>query len=94
MPLPNAKFELGQTVATPGALEALDQNGIAPIVILARHVAGDWGVLDAHDTAANEAALMHAARILSSYPLPDGGKVWCITERDRSVTTILLPSEY
>jgi hypothetical protein len=30
---------------------------------------------------------------LSSYEVP-AGKVWIITEADRSVTTILLPEEY
>jgi hypothetical protein len=32
-------------------------------------------------------------RILSSYEVL-AGKVWIITEADRSITTILLPEEY
>jgi hypothetical protein len=42
-----------------------------------------------------EYGLKHGFRLLSSYPLPrTGATVWIITERDRSVTTILLPEEY
>jgi hypothetical protein len=36
----------------------------------------------------------HGLRILSSYSLPTGAKVWVITEADRSSTCLLLPSEY
>jgi len=32
-------------------------------------------------------------RVLSSYEVGEG-RVWIITEADRSVTTILLPEEY
>jgi hypothetical protein len=62
--------------------------------LLARHVAGDWGELDAEDQRANEDALVTSARILSAYVLPSGVKVWILTEADRSATTVLLPEEY
>jgi hypothetical protein len=38
--------------------------------------------------------LQAGKRLLSSYALSNGGKVWVITEADRSVTTILLPDDY
>ena len=60
----------------------------------ARHARGDWGDLDAHDRAANKGALQIGARIFSSYRMPDGEKLWIITEADRSSTTALLPGEY
>jgi hypothetical protein len=41
------KFSLGQTVATPGALDALSAVGQTPIDPLRRHIAGDWGDLGA-----------------------------------------------
>jgi hypothetical protein len=100
MPLPHAKFELGQTTATHGALAALMDNELSPIVFLARHVRGDWGDLSENDRAANERALIpdpesgECDRLLSAYTLPDGSKIWVITEWDRSLTTVLLPSEY
>jgi hypothetical protein len=37
------KFPLGQLVATPGALGALEEAGQLPGDFLSRHVAGDWG---------------------------------------------------
>jgi len=87
-------FELGVVVATPGALEALSEAETLPVELLERHAAGDWGELDGHDRRENERSLKHGWRILSSYSLSTGAKVWIITEADRSSTCILLPSEY
>lgn len=94
-------FTLGTVVATPGALALLAQYGIQPLELLRRHVSGDWGELCSSDKHANSLALVNGERILSSYSLdkqkpadPDGVRVWILTERDRSVTTVLRPSEY
>lgn len=88
------KFELGQCVITPGAIVALEFNGISALELLHRHATGDWGDLDADDKQANEAALQTGSRILSAYKLAGGERVWIITEADRSASTILLPEEY
>ena len=85
------RFELGRVVATPGALDLLARWDLDDL--LRRHHRGDWGEMDAHDRRANERALRDGARLLSSYPVGDG-KVWIITEADRSSTCVLLPSEY
>jgi hypothetical protein len=61
---------------------------------LARHQSGDWGDLDEADKRENEVSLEKGFRLLSAYTLTTGVKVWIITERDRSATTILLPAEY
>jgi len=87
-------FPLGQVVATPGALAALEEAGQLPQEFLHRHVAGDWGELDKQDLQANERALREGQRILSAYSTKNGTRLWLITEWDRSVTTLLLPSEY
>lgn len=89
-----ALFSLGQVVATPGAIELLEQQNVTPIVLLEKHSTGNWGSLCEEDKHANEVALKTDQRILSSYDVGMAGKVWIITEWDRSVTTILLPSEY
>ena len=89
-----ALFSLGQVVGTPGALEALAQAQEEPLELLARHVTGDWGELDDEDMAQNDFSVKNNLRILSSYTLQSGAKIWLITEADRSATTILLPSEY
>ena len=86
-------FPLGRILATPGALKLLRDVGKNPLCFLARHASGDWGDLDPHDRRENGLALKHGRRLLSSYPVGEG-RVWVITEADRSCTTLLLPEEY
>lgn len=88
------KFPLGQTVATPGALEAFRKSSETPLPYLLRHAKGDWGKLCDEDKRLNDDAVGNGTRLLSSYHLRSGEVVWVITESDRSVTTVLLPSEY
>jgi hypothetical protein len=91
---PEPLFELGQVVATPGAIAALQEAQQDPVGLLLRHVTGDWGDLDEEDVKENQLSVEKGFRILSAYPLETGVKVWVITEADRSATTFLLPSEY
>jgi hypothetical protein len=88
------KFELGQVVATPGALSALEQSGEQPGEFLSRHASGDWGNVGEEDSKENEFSLEQGFRLLSSYKLRSGTVIWVITEADRSSTTLLLPDEY
>jgi hypothetical protein len=87
-------FALGQLVATPGALAAMERSGESPAMFLGRHAAGDWGDVDAEDRRSNDLAVRDGTRILSAYRTRRGDKLWIITEADRSATTILLPEEY
>ncbi len=87
-------LELGQIVATPGALAALEESGEQPGDFLARHASGDWGDLCEEDRRENEFSLIHGFRLLSAYRLKNGVKLWVITEADRSATTLLLAGEY
>lgn len=91
---PAIRFPLGQIVATPGALRLLEHHGIGPMLLLARHVQGDWGMVPPDDQIANDKALQYGGRILSSYTLGTNDVLWIITEHDKSMTTILCPSEY
>lgn len=86
------KFELGQIVATQGALSKLAADEI--LASLMRHVRGDWGTLVREDWQANERALRDEGRLFSVYYSTSNTKFYVITEWDRSVTTVLLPSEY
>jgi hypothetical protein len=72
----------------------LDESGESPGIFIKRHVTGDWGEVDDHDQQENEFSVEHGFRLLSSYPVSNGAKIWIITEADRSSTTLLLPSEY
>ncbi len=87
-------FILGDIVATPGALQALESSGQLPLEFLGRHARGDWGDLCAEDRRENALALRAGHRLMSAYTLRNGQKLWIITESDRSVTTLLLPHEY
>ena len=87
------KFSPGQVVFTPGAIDFLQENNVEFRKLLRRHISGDWGDLCEEDQKANDWSVNNEARILSSYKV-GSGKVWIITEADRSATTFLLPSEY
>ncbi len=89
-----AKFLLGQLVATPGALQALQDAGQNALELLSRHQHGDWGELPEEDKKENEFSVLNNLRILSAYTLTTGVKIWVITEADRSSTCLLLPEEY
>ena len=94
------RFELGQLVATPGALETCSHVHMQKSLI--RHLTGDWGCVDKEDAATNAEAVTAGFRILSAYPIDPAtpckgfgeNTIWIITEADRSVTTFLLPDEY
>jgi len=88
-----APLPLGRVVATPGALETILGAGGDPFAYIARHASGDWGALCAFDRRQNEIALRDGYRVFSSYETP-AGRLWVITEADRTATTILLPEEY
>ncbi|MDD2760526.1 MAG: hypothetical protein PHH11_09580 [Methylomonas sp.] len=87
-------FSPGQVVATPGAIALMNGNQIQSLSLLVRHLTGDWGAVPSEDAKANLEALKIGARILSSYPLEGGARIWIITAADRSSTTFLLPEEY
>jgi hypothetical protein len=87
-------FTLGQVVATPGALAALEKAGQQPGDFLSRHVSGDWREVPPEDIKENEFSLHHGFRLLSAYRTNAGDRLWVITESNRSSTCILLPEEY
>ena len=92
-------FSIGKLLATPAALEALEEADVDIIDLIERHIAKDWGDLSDDDKPLNDEALHDGSRILSAYILPTDVKIWIITEAaddkgERAVTTALLPSEY
>jgi hypothetical protein len=91
---PAEPFALGEVVATPGALQAFAEAEENYLPYLRRHAGGDWGDVCPEDASANDEARMTGERLLSSYRLRSGTKVWIVTEADRSSTCILLPEDY
>ena len=85
----SARVALGKVVATPGALDALQEAGQGALEFIRRHVIGDWGALSEEDKQENELSVREGFRILSSDTLKSGVKIWLIAAAERSVTTIL-----
>ena len=94
------KFPTGIVLITPGAVQALQRvagNRYLSLAstLIARHQSGDWGAISPEDAAENELSVREGYRILSAYDLPDeGGRIWIMTEADRSATTLMRPDEY
>lgn len=82
-------FPLGQVLATPGALGL----GVHLGPYLNLHKNGYWGDICKEDWQENDRSLKEGYRLFSAYET-SAGKIWIITEHDRSVTTVLLPEEY
>jgi hypothetical protein len=91
-------FSLGRTVMTTWVRDLASKHGVNLYSLLARHSQGDWGDLSYFDSRRNDEAVDRGdGRILSNYVVPefpDDGRVWIITEHDRSATTVMLPGEY
>jgi len=90
------RFGMGRTLMTQGIQKMIDDEHMSYMALsicLQRHSDGDWGDVCEEDKEANNRALKYGYRLLSSYHIDDT-KIWIITEADRSVTTVLLPSEY
>lgn len=83
-------FSIGRLVATPAVLNW----PIELMPYLHRHMTGDWGDVGNDDKIANDSALTeYEGRLFSAYDTPCG-RLWIITEWDRTVTTILRPEDY
>ena len=93
------KFNLGKLVATPGSIDVLAKSQQSAESFLRKHQMGNWGDICREDAELNNQAIAHEghpeeqSRVLSSYKV-GANSIWIITEWDRSVTTVLLPSEY
>ena len=96
----NPLFSLGMIVATRAVSDAMkeapDTFKVFAKQCMCRHWTGDWGDMTEDDKAMNDEAVRQGnLRIFSAYENPDNPELnlWIITEADRSVTTLLFPSE-
>lgn len=94
-----AQFKLGLVVVTPGFLNAINASNQTSQEFLGRHLALEQGELCDNDHQLNKDSLMDGSRILSSFRLSTGVKIWVITEAAddnnvRNSTCLLLPEEY
>lgn len=88
------RFPLGQVVMTHGASDALEDAGQSPQEFINRHARLEQGELSDEDQRENVFSVDKYLRIFSAFKTTKGEKLWIVTEADRSVTTILTPSEY
>ena len=56
------QFKLGQVVATPGAIRAMEENGIEAWSLLSRHANGDWGCIPEEDKLENQLSVENGYR--------------------------------
>ncbi len=92
-------FEMGRVVVTRAVMgKMVADERFAGLVFrsLERHARGDWGNVVDSDKIENELSLDHGERLFSAYEDPEKKhpRVWIVTERDRSTTTILFAEEY
>jgi hypothetical protein len=93
------RFQLGDIVITPAALEALKTAGQTAACVLKKHAAGDWGEVPPEDVESNEKALAaDHPFLISIHRTGHGRKLLTITQptgADGKIqTTIMLPDEY
>jgi hypothetical protein len=79
---------------TRGAAELLGRVGKDPLQYIHIHVGLVKGQMCDEDHAANVHAAENGLRVFSRFEVAANEFIYVITEADRSVTTILLPSEY
>ncbi|KAE8760838.1 hypothetical protein FSO04_06325 [Paraburkholderia madseniana] len=84
------RFKAGRATVTPAAAAALELAKVHDILLLARHIHGDWGDLGERDRLQNELAVLLDLGIRSRYALPTGSVICVTTEADRSATTMRL----
>ena len=90
------RFNVGQVHITSGIDQAIKEDDYylyEIINIFIKFSSGNWGILDADDKEANNLALVKNEGLLGSY-LTSKGKVFIITECDRSYTTVMFAEEY
>lgn len=85
-------FELGEIKVTPAALEMITQFGV--LFVLSCHVIGNYGNVSEVDYKLNQWAIDNGERILSTYSGIWEKPIFVVTERDRSLTTVLLAEDY
>lgn len=105
MEIKSQSFRTGPTMLTSGVISYMPLIPNFYLFIkqcLEKHKSCDWGDCCDSDWKDNDASIEIGERIISVYHLPEDftkvinrdTKIWIITERDRSATTVLFPSEY
>jgi hypothetical protein len=96
--LVESNFELGQLVCTRGVADKMKEDVQFRKFVgesFNKYTKCDWGDTCSKDAKMNDEAVIYIDRILAVYISKKiNVTIWIITEQDRSITTILFPSEY
>lgn len=90
-------FTLGMCVATKAVNEEMKENlqfRMDVYTALERYRNGDWGATCPEDAAKNDEAMKNGNDRKFAVYETSKGKIWIITEHDRSSTTVLFPEDY
>ena len=90
-------MKLGKTVMTRGISNKIaDNEQFAKQVtyFMGLYITGDWGDTSEDDKEMNDENLKSGTGSLMGAYETCEGRIWIMTEHDRSATTILFPSEY
>ena len=96
-------FEIGKVVCTRAVWETMEENEAFKRFVsgcLSRYILYDWGDTCPEDWKLNNQAVRDGDRVMAVYNIPDEiedifeNQFWIITELDRTVTTMLFPSDY
>lgn len=92
----DTRFELGFLVMTREVALRRENKDFDKFIndSIARYAQCDWGDTCDEDKMTNDYAVKNNDRILAVYKYNDTTTIWIITEWNRSVTTVLFPSEY
>ena len=98
------RFDPGRIVQTSHVAYSEEESetfGAFILACLGRHLAGDWGDLEAEDKDLNDAGLTTGNRLVSVYKCKPEHRqqfnekgVYIVTEHDRSYTTVMFKSDY
>ena len=89
-------MEYGKIYITERMIQAMIEDGefhTSVLNMIFRYIAGDWGEMCESDKRLNDNAVKDGDRVVAAYESKKG-KVYIITEWDRSVTTVLFADEY
>ena len=90
-------MRIGKTVMTRGIADKIaDNEQFAKQVtyFMGLYIKGDWGDTSEDDKEMNDLNLKSGVGSLMGVYNTCEGRIWIMTEHDRSATTILFPSEY
>ena len=92
-----SNFKLGRLVMTRGISDTIAENEVFKKEVmncLGRYIRKDWGDMCDEDKQLNDMAVINDdERILAAYNTTEG-KIYIITEHDRSYTTVVFSHEY